>query len=393
MEEGDPLCDFDYVTDVPSDLQCGICQELVRDPVVTEECGHLFCEECLAKAASLSTACPICRREKYTTRKDHRAKRQSEGLEVKCNYKGCVWVGGYSAVFKHQALCEHRPVYCSYKEFGCVEPMEAAAPVHEQTHVAAHLKMVCAELLRMKQGMAGVEEREAATRRDRAALWEELAATRDALRQEREEKEALHRAYEQDLQSLRHELLELRLHMNSRSLPAPSAAPLTWVSPTDASPRLSPTPFVLSDGGTAATLSVPGWSTLRCSRAYSSARASWFFRITADEAFQPSTVMIGVTANCHAGSTHLGNTPEARCFQANGFRWDGLQCFSYGEECKLDDVVGVHLDFDAHTIRFSRNGQCMGPAFDDLGGLVYPAASLCSKGHGLKIERTVKEAP
>ncbi len=34
-----------FVEPVPEDYQCHICLMAARDAVVTEQCGHLFCQE------------------------------------------------------------------------------------------------------------------------------------------------------------------------------------------------------------------------------------------------------------------------------------------------------------------------------------------------------------
>ena len=39
--------DVEFISAVPSDYICPICQLVCRDPVQTTECGHRFCESCL----------------------------------------------------------------------------------------------------------------------------------------------------------------------------------------------------------------------------------------------------------------------------------------------------------------------------------------------------------
>ncbi len=39
--------DVEFVSTIPPDYICPICQLVCRDPVQTTECGHRFCENCL----------------------------------------------------------------------------------------------------------------------------------------------------------------------------------------------------------------------------------------------------------------------------------------------------------------------------------------------------------
>ena len=42
------------------ELRCGICLRLPNEAVVTDGCGHLFCEPCLMEAFSKNQMCPYC---------------------------------------------------------------------------------------------------------------------------------------------------------------------------------------------------------------------------------------------------------------------------------------------------------------------------------------------
>lgn len=47
--------------------QCPICQESPRDPLQLD-CGHTFCDLCIAEWLEREQTCPMCR---VTVRKDH----------------------------------------------------------------------------------------------------------------------------------------------------------------------------------------------------------------------------------------------------------------------------------------------------------------------------------
>lgn len=48
--------DVEFVSTVPPDYICPICQLVCRDPVQTAECGHRFCESCLEPILRLRMA-------------------------------------------------------------------------------------------------------------------------------------------------------------------------------------------------------------------------------------------------------------------------------------------------------------------------------------------------
>ena len=41
---------------IPKELQCPICLNLLTEPVTHSKCGNMFCNECIHKA----TKCPLC---------------------------------------------------------------------------------------------------------------------------------------------------------------------------------------------------------------------------------------------------------------------------------------------------------------------------------------------
>ena len=54
------VLEYNYVSEPDADLQCPICLGLVKDPLQHEECGKLFCEECIEKYGKYKR-CPHCR--------------------------------------------------------------------------------------------------------------------------------------------------------------------------------------------------------------------------------------------------------------------------------------------------------------------------------------------
>ena len=51
---------YNYVTEPDDELKCLICLDVARDPLQHEECGKLFCRECLEKHGK-KKPCPNCK--------------------------------------------------------------------------------------------------------------------------------------------------------------------------------------------------------------------------------------------------------------------------------------------------------------------------------------------
>lgn len=50
-----------FVTDVPGDCVCAICQEVLEDPKETLTCQHAFCGNCITRWLRDHSSCPSCR--------------------------------------------------------------------------------------------------------------------------------------------------------------------------------------------------------------------------------------------------------------------------------------------------------------------------------------------
>eukprot|EP01062_Namystynia_karyoxenos_P066487 TRINITY_DN60414_c0_g1_i1.p1 TRINITY_DN60414_c0_g1~~TRINITY_DN60414_c0_g1_i1.p1 ORF type:complete len:445 (+),score=137.65 TRINITY_DN60414_c0_g1_i1:90-1424(+) len=398
-----------FVDAVPDDLVCAVCRGAVSDPHVTEQCGHLFCRVCIFRSLKEHHRCPLCRADVHAeqVRRDLRAQRQIVRLRVRCMHcdEGCDWTGELSAAAAHCASCPHRPVACPYAQHGCqVVVTLTGAYEHEQQHMSAHLMLVNDALAANNRRVEELEQQQPVLMHTIGSLREELKAMRQQQRQRDTEAAQQRAAFDRELQRLRNEVLQLRLHAGrgnssgSLSARAPSAPLLRWESSQAAGK------FEISADGAKARHVSPGWATLQCAEGVSRGQHSWHFRIdppSDGSVFNPSTVMIGVTASTFACSSHLGNIGRGSwCYQPNGFRWDGAECFAYGAPAGLSDeganaaagaqdasgdVISVVLDLDRGTLEFLKNGVSLGMAFDDVGGLLYPAVSLCTEGHSVTI--------
>ncbi len=91
---------------------------------------------------------------------------------------------------------------------------------------------------------------------------------------------------------------------------------------------------------------------------------------------------IGVCTDGAKLTNYLGSDDHGFGYYGGGNSYRRGNSSSYGQSVKSGDTISVHLDMDARTLAFSRNGTDLGVAFRDLpaGGVVYPAFSLYSRG-------------
>mmetsp|Transcript_9182 Transcript_9182/g.16313 ORF Transcript_9182/g.16313 Transcript_9182/m.16313 type:complete len:213 (-) Transcript_9182:572-1210(-) len=98
--------DADFKEAPRDELYCPICTSIARNAMVTDECGHLFCEFCIDVALRNKPECPVCRLELDRTgvRKDVRTRREIGNLPVFCGFrkKGCTWSGTLAVLESHE---------------------------------------------------------------------------------------------------------------------------------------------------------------------------------------------------------------------------------------------------------------------------------------------------
>ena len=63
--------DCNFLSEPDVSLKCLICLAVARDPRQHEECGKLFCSECIEKYGT-DEPCPNCKQSRRQFYKDHR---------------------------------------------------------------------------------------------------------------------------------------------------------------------------------------------------------------------------------------------------------------------------------------------------------------------------------
>ena len=103
---------------VNDDWKCPVCLELVKDPFLTECCGHHFCNRCINTIPQ--NACPLCRSYPCKGIIDKRFQREVNEAQVYCLLRpqGCEWTGRFGHLNTHlnkgeiSGQCKYVSVKC-----------------------------------------------------------------------------------------------------------------------------------------------------------------------------------------------------------------------------------------------------------------------------------------
>jgi hypothetical protein len=118
---------FPTQTEMDAEFECGLCHQIVVDPVVTP-CHHLFCRSCLSTWLGLHDTCPSCHAEATN---DAAVPLQTAVPlmwrmllripNVRCRTKGCDFLGAdYAVMMNHMGTqCEYITAVCPHSDLGC----------------------------------------------------------------------------------------------------------------------------------------------------------------------------------------------------------------------------------------------------------------------------------
>ncbi|KAJ3370420.1 hypothetical protein HDU91_006225 [Kappamyces sp. JEL0680] len=98
--------------------------DIFLEPVITSQCFHSFCANCISEAIQFESQCPLCRKKLKSDDIHANLALQSlvAELEVFCPFKseGCTETMRYEALTNHVAsACLCVPRKCVYEQYGC----------------------------------------------------------------------------------------------------------------------------------------------------------------------------------------------------------------------------------------------------------------------------------
>ena len=94
-------------------ITCPICQNLVWDIVDCDQCGNLFCRNCIKDATTkVGDSCPICRKSPFQSTECKALKKIFANIKLKCPNKPCQESIEYSDYLLHQEKCKYRKYHC-----------------------------------------------------------------------------------------------------------------------------------------------------------------------------------------------------------------------------------------------------------------------------------------
>mmetsp|Transcript_27534 Transcript_27534/g.62431 ORF Transcript_27534/g.62431 Transcript_27534/m.62431 type:complete len:423 (+) Transcript_27534:41-1309(+) len=221
-----------FLTAPDLDLTCGICMEVLNDPVLV--CGeqHTYCRACIALWKDTKSTCPECRVPISQGKTNRLAKNMIDKLEVRCPHAGCdgcdgggdgsgqtnsassssdipadaedghqhkksrqensaepssaaatycAWTGQVKDYEAHVAACPFMEVSCPFEEAGCTFRAARRDMGAHSGDTAAHLLMLMTTVAAGKAKIAVVEAESAAVKVESAAVKAENAAMKGTI--------------------------------------------------------------------------------------------------------------------------------------------------------------------------------------------------------------------
>lgn len=136
---------YDFADEIPAELWCSICLQVLRDPNLTSCCGHRFCRECINQVNLTGMPCPLCQSRDFRVMLDKLFVRKVNSLRVRCpNMKeGCGWCAELGQVDTHLRGCRYAAVKCDFYSLGCGEMVpQSKMKEHLSSSSGAHLALM-----------------------------------------------------------------------------------------------------------------------------------------------------------------------------------------------------------------------------------------------------------
>ena len=107
------ILNIEKITLIEELIKCTICNEILDKPYECENCGALFCEECINDWIKDKNTCPVdCGNFKLVKVKLN-TKKLLNLLELRChNYPDCSFTANYWDIIEHEEKCSFQKIKC-----------------------------------------------------------------------------------------------------------------------------------------------------------------------------------------------------------------------------------------------------------------------------------------
>ena len=107
------ILNLDKISLIEELIKCSICNEILDKPYECENCGALFCEECINDWLKTKDSCPVdCGNFKLVKVKLNTRKLLNL-LNVRChNYPDCTFSANYWDILEHEEKCSFQKIKC-----------------------------------------------------------------------------------------------------------------------------------------------------------------------------------------------------------------------------------------------------------------------------------------
>ncbi|XP_028404270.1 kelch-like ECH-associated protein 1 [Dendronephthya gigantea] len=146
---------------VGQSFHCGICYNVIKDPVMCRHNEHMFCRGCITRHLMNSQTCPTCI-EPLTVDTLTRASRTVTNLlselKIHCEFfnRGCERFVELGELERHVVDCGFAPAVCSNE--GCGQEVDKQDLLHHETAVCEFRRVKCHSCNELSQEMDIVKE-------------------------------------------------------------------------------------------------------------------------------------------------------------------------------------------------------------------------------------------
>jgi hypothetical protein len=107
------ILNLDKITIIEQLIKCTICKEILDNPYECENCGALFCIECINEWSKDKVTCPLDCGNFKPVRVKLNTKKLLNLLELRChNYPDCKFNSSYWNIIEHEEKCSFQKIKC-----------------------------------------------------------------------------------------------------------------------------------------------------------------------------------------------------------------------------------------------------------------------------------------